>query len=138
MFLRIGSNLLTFVSTNIIYSYICTTVEIEHQDLWTLSPFLCTKVLAKLVLSQIAEKNKFVSANNNHLKVLPYCPESKPPSKISPLPSLTNKFLHRYFASFINPHPYHVKIVPSAKINAWRYVSVIFQLFLLNIMVKPQ
>ena len=28
---------------------------------------------------------------------VPYCPENEPPSKISPLPSLTHKFLHRYF-----------------------------------------
>ena len=40
--------------------------------------------------------------------------------KISPLPSLTSKFLHRYFTLFISPCPYAANIAPSTKMNAWQ------------------
>ena len=34
-----------------------------------------------------------------------YSPENKPPSKISLLPSMTSKFLHRYFYLVYKPPP---------------------------------
>ena len=46
-----------------------------------------------------------------HYRILP---------KISPLPSLTSKFLHRYFYPVYRPRPYAAKSAPSAKMNAWR------------------
>ena len=42
-------------------------------------------------------------------KIVPYPPENKPPSKISPLPSLTVKFLHRYACLDYKPPSHQVE-----------------------------
>ena len=41
--------------------------------------------------------------------LVPYSPENKPPSKISSIPFLTSKFLHKYFTSHISPPPLRYK-----------------------------
>ena len=41
--------------------------------------------------------------------LVPYPPENKPPSKISPLPSLTVKFLHRYVCLDYKPPSHQVE-----------------------------
>ena len=46
-----------------------------------------------------------------HYRILP---------KISPLPSLTSKFLHRYFYLVDKPHPYATNNAPSIKMNVCR------------------
>ena len=42
------------------------------------------------------------------ITIIPYPPENKPPSKISPLPSLTFKFLHRYVCFDYKPPSHQV------------------------------
>ncbi len=56
---------------------------------------------------------------------IPYCPESKSPSKISPLPSLTHKFLHRNFYLVYKPPPLLCEICTVSKINAWRWTEAL-------------
>ena len=48
--------------------------------------------------------------------------------KMSPLPSLAHKFLHRYFGFVISSCPYCVKFVPSAKVNTQRSTKVLLDI----------
>ena len=79
-----------------------------HLGLWSnpiqticqILPFLEWRI--KKGKYEVREREGEREVKQLHIHVL-YCPKNKP------LPSLTHKFLHRHFASFIAPHPYHLE-----------------------------
>ena len=72
-------------------------------------------------------------------KQILYSPEKKPTLKVTPRPSSTSKFLHRYFYLVYKPHLYTAKTALSAKVNAWWLTRillfVVWTVYLLHLLL---
>jgi hypothetical protein len=75
----------------------------EHYEIWHMVQHVHTHSDTQVV-------SVIWSYTNSHSYIYHVVP------KVSPVLSLTHKFLHRYFFLVYNPCPYRVKIALSAKI----------------------